>query len=217
MEYAFCDMLKAEKMRNTIHQKGITMKNPNIPLDWQKEIEMYIPKDAREESEKREILSLAEREGDRLLLRECCYAHMTASSVIVNRVRTKMLMAFHKIYQSWAWTGGHADGETDLLHVAMREAKEETGIEHLRLIGGGVISLEILPVWAHVKRGRAVGSHLHLNVSYLFEADDTLPLRVAEDENSAVGWLGIDRLDEYVSERDMLPTYRKILNRTNVC
>ena len=67
--------------------------------------------------------------------------------------------------------------------------KEETGIEHLRLIGGGAVSLEILPVWAHVKRGKAVGSHLHLNVSYLFEADDTLPLRVAEDENSAVGWL----------------------------
>ena len=210
-------MLKAGKMRNTIHQKGTAMKNPNIPQDWKKEVELYIPKDAREESEKREILTLMEREGDRLLLRECSYAHMTASSVIVNRNRTKMLMAFHKIYQSWAWTGGHADGETDLLHVAMREAKEETGIEHLRLIGGGVSSLEILPVWVHVKRGRAVGSHLHLNVSYLFEADDTLPLRVAEDENSAVGWLGIDRLDEYVSERDMLPTYRKILNRTNVC
>ena len=61
------------------------------------------------------------------------------------------------------------------MYKRQREAKEETGIEHLRLIGGGVVSLEILPVWAHVKRGRAVGSHLHLNVSYLFEADDTLP------------------------------------------
>ena len=193
------------------------MKNPNIPLDWQKEIELYIPKDAREESEKREILSLAEREGDRLLLRECSYAHMTASSVIVNRARTKTLMAFHKIYQSWAWTGGHADGETDLLHVAMREAREETGIERLRQIGNGAASLEILPVWAHVKRGKAVGSHLHLNVSYLFEADDSLPLRVAEDENSAVGWIAIDRLAESVREKDMLPTYEKLLNRTNVC
>ena len=118
-------------------------------------------------------------------------------------------MAFHKIYQSWAWTGGHADGETDLLHVAMREAREETGI--------GAASLEILPVWAHVKRGKAVGSHLHLNVSYLFEADDALPLRVAEDENSAVGWIAIDRLAEAVREKDMLPTYEKLLNRTNVC
>lgn len=193
------------------------MQNPNIPEDWKQTIRDYIPKDEREAAEKAEILTLIDREGERLLLRDCAYAHMTASSIIVNGARTKTLMAFHKIYQSWAWTGGHADGETDLLHVAMREAKEETGIEHLRLIGGGVVSLEILPVWAHVKRGRAVGSHLHLNVSYLFEADDTLPLRVAEDENSAAGWLGIDRLDEYVSERDMLPTYRKILSRTNVC
>ena len=99
----------------------------------------------------------------------------------------------------------------------MREAAEETGIERLKLLGGGAASLEILPVWAHVKRGRAVGSHLHLNVSYLFEADDTLPLRIAADENSAVGWIVIDRLDEYVSERDMLPTYRKLLSRANVC
>ena len=100
------------------------MKNPNIPQDWKKEVELYIPKDAREESEKREILTLMEREGDRLLLRECSYAHMTASSVIVNRDRTKMLMAFHKIYQSWAWTGGHADGDGDFEAVARREAQE---------------------------------------------------------------------------------------------
>ena len=58
---------------------------------------------------------------------------------------------------------------------------------------------------------------LHLSASYLLVAPKGQPLRYKEDENSAVGWLGIDRLDEYVSERDMLPTYRKILNRANVC
>ena len=185
--------------------------------DWKQTIRGYVPKDEREAAEKAEILTLIDREGERLLTRDCAYAHVTASSVIVNRARTKTLMAFHKIYQSWAWTGGHADGETDLLHVAMREAREETGIERLRQIGNGAASLEILPVWAHVKRGKAVGSHLHLNVSYLFEADDALPLRVAEDENSAVGWIAIDRLAESVREKDMLPTYEKLLNRTNVC
>lgn len=193
------------------------MQNPNIPEDWKQTIRGYVPKDEREAAEKAEILTLIDREGERLLTRDCAYAHVTASSVIVNRARTKTLMAFHKIYQSWAWTGGHADGETDLLHVAMREAQEETGIERLRQIGNGAASLEILPVWAHVKRGKAVGSHLHLNVSYLFEADDALPLRVAEDENSAVGWIAIDRLAESVREKDMLPTYEKLLNRTNVC
>lgn len=193
------------------------MKNPNIPLDWQKEIELYIPKDAREESEKREILSLAEREGDRLLLRECSYAHMTASSVIVNRNRTKMLMAFHKIYQSWAWTGGHADGDGDFEAVARREAQEETGIQNLKKLGAGAASLEVLPVWAHQKHGQMVASHLHLNISYLFEADDTLPLRIAEDENSAVGWIPIAQLEEYVREKDMMPIYQKLLNRANDC
>ena len=141
------------------------MQNPNIPEDWKQTIRGYVPKDEREAAEKAEILTLIDREGERLLTRDCAYAHVTASSVIVNRARTKTLMAFHKIYQSWAWTGGHADGETDLLHVAMREAREETGIEQLRQIGNGAASLEILPVWAHVKRGKAVGSHLHLNVS----------------------------------------------------
>ena len=210
-------MLKAGKMRNTIHQKGTAMKNPNIPQDWKKEVELYIPKDAREESEKREILTLMEREGDRLLLRECSYAHMTASSVIVNRNRTKMLMAFHKIYQSWAWTGGHADGDGDFEAVARREAQEETGIQNLKKLGAGAASLEVLPVWAHQKHGQMVASHLHLNVSYLFEADDTLPLRIAEDENSAVGWIPIAQLEEYVREKDMMPIYQKLLNRANDC
>lgn len=193
------------------------MKNPNIPQDWKKEVELYIPKDAREESEKREILTLMEREGDRLLLRECSYAHMTASSVIVNRNRTKMLMAFHKIYQSWAWTGGHADGDGDFEAVARREAQEETGIQNLKKLGAGAASLEVLPVWAHQKRGQMVVSHLHLNISYLFEADDTLPLRIAEDENSAVGWIPIAQLEEYVREKDMMPIYQKLLNRANDC
>lgn len=210
-------MLKAGKMRNTIHQKGTTMKNPNIPQDWRKEVELYIPKDAREESEKREILTLMEREGDRLLLRECSYAHMTASSVIVNRNRTKMLMAFHKIYQSWAWTGGHADGDGDFEAVARREAQEETGIQNLKKLGAGAASLEVLPVWAHQKHGQMVASHLHLNISYLFEADDTLPLRIAEDEKSAVGWIPIAQLEEYVREKDMMPIYQKLLNRANDC
>ena len=193
------------------------MKNPNIPQDWKKEVELYIPKDAREESEKREILTLMEREGDRLLLRECSYAHMTASSVIVNRDRTKMLMAFHKIYQSWAWTGGHADGDGDFEAVARREAQEETGIQNLKKLGAGAASIEVLPVWAHQKHGQMVASHLHLNISYLFEADDTLPLRIAEDENSAVGWIPIAQLEEYVREKDMMPIYQKLLNRANDC
>ena len=190
---------------------------PNILPAWAELIVRFQPGDAREAQEQRMILEMIDRLGDAILTRESEIAHMTASSIIVSKDRRRTLMAFHRIYNSWAWTGGHADGESDFEAVARREAQEETGISGLRRLGGGIASLEILPVWAHVKRGKAVGSHLHLNVSYLFEADDSLPLSVREDENSAVGWLAVDRLDEYVSEPPMLPVYRRLLRRANDC
>ena len=190
------------------------MKNPNIP-DWARGIEEFSPGDAREAAEREAMLDIIAREGDRLLARENPWAHMTASAIIVSPDRMRTLMAYHKIYGSWAWTGGHNDGETDFEGVARREAQEETGIVGLHRLGKGPASIEILPVWAHEKRGRAVGSHLHLNVSYLFEADDTLEIRRAEAENSAVGWLEIARLEDYVTEPPMLPVYRRLLARAN--
>lgn len=195
------------------------MKKPNIPAlpAWAQPIAAYIPGDEREAAEQKEILDMIALVGDEILVRSCELAHMTASSIIVSPDRTKTLMAFHKIYQSWAWTGGHADGESDFEAIARREAQEETGITGLRRLGAGIASMEILPVMAHIKRGAQVGTHLHLNVSYLFEADDTLPLRVAQDENSAVGWIGVADLAQQVSEPMMIPIYEKLLKRANDC
>ena len=171
---------------------------PNILPAWAEPIVRFRAGDDREAQEQRMILEMIDRLGDAILTRESEIAHMTASSIIVSPDRRRTLMAFHRIYNSWAWTGGHRTGKR-FRGIARREAQEETGISGLVRLGGGIASLEILPVWAHVKRGRAVGSHLHLNVSYLFEADDSLPLAVREDENSAVGWIDIDCLGEYVS------------------
>ena len=168
------------------------MQNPNIPEDWKQTIRDYIPKDEREAAEKAEILTLIDREGERLLLRDCAYAHMTASSIIVNGARTKTLMAFHKIYQSWAWTGGHADGECDLLSVALRECREETGVRNVHPVSLDIFSLEVLTVDGHEKRGVYVPSHLHMNVTYLLEADDRDALSVCEEENSGVAWFALD-------------------------
>ncbi len=193
------------------------MKKPNIPRDWASVLAAFVPGDAREEAELAVIRRLMEREGDGLLRRDNGFAHFTASAIIVNPARDRTLMAFHRIYRSWAWTGGHADGETCPETLARREAFEETGVGALRRIGSGPLSVEVLPVWAHERRGAAVGSHLHLNVSYVFLADDRAALRSAPDENSAVAWLPANRLQEYVTEPDMLPIYRRLLDRANDC
>ena len=135
-----------------------------------------------------------------MFTRDNALCHMTASAWIVNADRTKALMAYHNIYDSWSWLGGHADGEEDLLSVALKEAREEAGIRNVRPVSDEILSLEVLTVDGHVKRCRYVSSHLHLNVTYLLEADEEEGLHVREGENSGVRWFGLDEAVQASSE-----------------
>ena len=154
-------------------------------------LENYKPYNEQEAADRGEILRQLKSFPD-IFTRENLNAHMTASSWIVNPARTKVLMVYHNIYDSWSWTGGHADGETDLLAAALREAKEETGITKVRPVTEDIYSLEILTVDGHVKHGKYVSSHLHLNVTYLLEADEDEILHKKDDENSGVAWFGLE-------------------------
>ncbi|MDO5119313.1 MAG: NUDIX hydrolase [Coriobacteriales bacterium] len=115
--------------------------------------------------------------------------HLTASAWVVSRDGCQVLMAYHNLYQSWAWLGGHADGQRDLAAVALREVMEESGLTRVRLGWPHIISCEALTVDGHEKRGKYVSSHLHLNVTYLVEADPAEPVRSKVDENSSVAWM----------------------------
>ena len=155
------------------------------------QIRAYRPVNEQEERDKELILRCLETEKD-IFTRENHLAHMTASAWIVNEPRTKVLMAYHNIYHSWSWLGGHADGETDLLKVALKEAQEESGIRHVKPVSEKIYSLEVLTVDGHVKKGAYVSSHLHLNVTYLLQAEETDVLHIKEDENSNVAWFPLE-------------------------
>ncbi len=155
------------------------------------EIKKYRPCNEQERHDKALILDFLDKNED-AFLRSNRLAHMTASAWIVNPKRTKTLMVYHNIYNSWSWTGGHADGEIDLLSVALREAREETGIEHVRPVSEEIFSLEILTVDGHEKRGEYVPSHLHMNVTYLLEAQESDTLYICREENSGVAWFTLD-------------------------
>lgn len=160
-------------------------------MDIIEQIRRFQPWNPQEEQDRDELLRRLSS-GEELYTRKNPSAHLTASAWVVSPDRRQILLAYHNLYDSWAWLGGHADGERDLLSVALREVQEESGLKAVRVVSPEIYSLEILTVDGHEKRGAYVSSHLHLNVTFLLEADPKLPIRCKPDENSRVGWFGLE-------------------------
>ena len=179
-----------------------------------KEIRNYVPTTPLEVEDQKLILDYIKAYGKKTYSRNSLAAHMTASAIVVNQTHDKVLFAYHLIYQSYGWLGGHADGEANLLQVAIREAQEETGVQNIKVLSEDIFSLEILTVDGHEKRGKYVPSHLHLNVTYLLEADEEEVLRIKPDENSGVKWFTPDEALKACSEPWMIErVYRKLINK----
>lgn len=187
----------------------------NAPMALIDDIRAYEPFNEQEAVDRLVILrALAD---DPHVFDRSAPAHMACSIWTVDPARQRTLMVYHNLYDSWSWIGGHADGERDLARVALRELEEETGVAGARLVPsgpGGIFSLEVLTVDGHEKRGRYVGSHLHLNVTYLAVASPEEPLRVKPDENSGVRWVDLDDVctvstEPWIANR----IYRKLIGK----
>lgn len=176
------------------------------------DLEHYIPENEQEEHDKEVMLQQLRTKPD-IFTRENKVAHFTSSSWLLNKEHTKVLMIYHNIYHSWSWTGGHADGEEDLLSVAIREAQEETGVTDIRTVEDNIFSIEILTVDGHEKKGAYVPSHLHLNVTYLLEADEAEVLRIKPDENSGVKWFPLEEALKASTEPWMVERVYEKLNK----
>lgn len=185
-------------------------------MTLQEQIRNYIPYNEQEACDKEHMLQYMER-GTDVLCREEKFVHFTASMWTVNKERTKTLMVYHNIYDSWSWIGGHADGEEDLASVAIRELKEETGVENAELVSEDIFSIEILTVDGHMKRGKYVPSHLHLNVTYLAEADEKQSLIVNAEENKGVKWFTLEEALKASKETWMVDRiYKKLIYKMNL-
>ena len=181
-------------------------------MDLKEQIEKYLPVNEQEEYDKELLLEWL-LEPD-VFTRKNKKAHFTSSAWVVNPSRTKVLMIYHNIYDSWAWMGGHADGETDLLAVAKREAEEESGITDVRPVSEEIASLEVVTVSGHEKKGEYVSSHLHLNVTYIFEAPEEQELFIKPDENSGVMWIETDDIKNKSTEKWFIDRiYPKLINK----
>lgn len=178
-------------------------------MNLRKDIENYLPYNCEEEKDKEIILRYMDIFDD-ILTRNNEIAHLTSSCWIVNKDKTKVLMVYHNIYDSWAWPGGHADGNEDLLYVSLKEAKEETGLKYVRPLSDEIFSLEILGVNGHIKNDQYISSHIHLNFTYLLCADETELTHIKLDENSGVKWFDLEEAVKASNEPYMQKIYAKL-------
>lgn len=180
-------------------------------MNIKEEIENYIPVDEQEEKDKEQFLKFIDNNDD-ILTRENIFGHFSSSAFVVNKDRTKMLVVYHIINDGWIYPGGHADGEEDLLSVAVREVEEETGLK-AKVLDKSIFSIQSIAINGHVKRGKYVSAHNHYDVVYLMEADDTLPLAYREDESKGVKWISFE---EAVGDNvcDFIrPIHKKIIDK----
>lgn len=185
-------------------------------MDFIRQIEEYVPANEQELQDKRMMLGYIESFPDNILLRDNQFAHITSSGFIMNKSLDKVLMVHHNIRGVWAWTGGHVDGDTDFLHVAIKEAKEETGIREVTPLTGKIASIDILPVYGHVRKNQYVSAHLHLSVAYILMADENEKLMVNKDENSAVSWFETEKFHKDNFDLYDVYLYGKLIERAKL-
>ena len=179
------------------------------------EILRYNPIDEAEQKDKEAMLYFLKTNND-VLTRDNIIGHFTVSSWIFNKDKSKILMIYHNTIKSWAWIGGHADGDDNFKRVILKEIEEETGIRNVKFLQDEIYSLKIVSSNSHIKKGKYVSTHLHLDVEYVLEADESESVRIKEDENSGVKWIEISKLKDFVSEEGILTHYEKLSKKINI-
>lgn len=175
------------------------------------EINSFVPFNSEEEKIKEYQLKWIDTFKD-VLTRENEFGHFVASAFVVNKDRTKMLVVYHNIYDGWIYPGGHADGIEDLLSVAIREVEEETG-QKVNVLSDEIFALQANPTKGHVKRGKYVSSHTHLDVIYLLEADENIPLTFREEESKGVKWISLEEATEESIVDFVRPVHKKLVKK----
>ncbi len=135
----------------------------------------------------------------------CCFerslaaGHITGSAWVVNATCCEVLLTHHRKLDRWLQLGGHADGESDVLGVAMKEAEEESGLTDFTQVGDGIFDIDI-----HlIPERKGEPAHFHYDVRYVLRANGCLDFTVSEESHD-LRWVKLEEVKTLTTESSMM-------------
>lgn len=135
------------------------------------------------------------------------WGHVTGSAWIINAAATRTVLVHHAKLGKWVQPGGHCDGQSDVLEVALREAREETGLDV------APIQTALFDVDVHrIPEYWNTPEHFHYDVRFLLLADDA-STPVVSHESRAVRWVSLDEAAQLNREDSIA----RLITKTRQC
>ncbi len=140
--------------------------------------------------------------------RSLAVGHITGSAWLMDPSGHKVLLTHHRKLDCWLQVGGHADGQCDVLDVALREAQEESGIDDIIVLESAIFDLDI----HRIPQFKDIASHEHFDVRFLLQAEcQTLTI---SEESKDLGWFDAEQLSEMNLDDSINRMRRKWLERS---
>ena len=173
-------------------------------------IESYIPDTETEQKHRKSVLMFL-RENNNNFERSNLKGHITGSAWLLNKEKTKVLLNYHRKFNKWMQFGGHADGDTDILAVAIKEAQEESGLTNIYPVFSTIFDVDVHAIPANLTKTEP--AHYHYDVRYLLwtpEREYTI-----SKESIDLKWVNINEIRSFVKAESltrMIDKWEHIIN-----
>ena len=140
--------------------------------------------------------------------------HFCASAFVIDPLTKKVLLVHHKKFNKWNQPGGHIEDNEKPEETAIREVYEETGLK-ADTLRKEPFMISILPVESHFKNNQFVSSHLHFDIIYLMEVDDSLFFKKSDDECLDIKWISFHDIEKEKFCYFIKPIVMKMIDKMN--
>jgi 8-oxo-dGTP pyrophosphatase MutT (NUDIX family) len=174
------------------------------------QLQNYSPYDPTETAHLNRVITFLQQ-TEHPFHRETLEGHITSSAIVMNVAYSQILLLHHRKLGGWVQPGGHCDGNSNTLSVALQEVHEETGLTSMIPVSETVFDLDVHRI---PPRGDVL-EHWHYDIRYLLVADDQEPLQKSEREAIALQWVPLTQLTQFNPDESLQRIKQKLSSRSS--